>query len=113
MAKVRKRFQVRVMKDRRIVETIYARNPEKAETGIPFITTEAERVIPVSYMVFFPNGHSTWFETKEAMYRAGLTETANFEVDMDTGEAVEAAPQYDLEKVVEAKTRRSSNRIGV
>ena len=110
MSKVRKRFQVRVMKDREVTETRYARNPEKTETGIPFLVTHEKVVYPVSYMVFFPSGHSVWFASKEAMEHAGLVETANFEIDMETGEPVEPVKQYDLEKVVEAKTRRSSTR---
>ena len=94
---------------------MYAPNPERKETpqAAPFVMTQKEEVVPESYMVFFPAGHSVWFETREAMMRAGIVESENFIIDLETGEVEEQQPMLDLEALVARNTRNSATQVGV
>lgn len=115
MAKLARKFQVRVVRDRKVTRDIYERNPErkKDERATPFIVKQVEVTIPESFMVFFPAGHSVWFETREAMVRAGVVENENFVIDLDTGEVAEQQPMLDLEALVARNTRNSAQQVGV
>lgn len=110
---IAKRFQIKVLKDYKVTRIKMRRNPNKADDGIPFLTETEEVTLPESYMVFFPNGHSVFFENKTLMAQAGLTEDANFEVDMETGEAVVPPKANDLEALVARKTRNTRQHVGV
>lgn len=105
MANTAKRFEVEVVRDRKVTRTVYSRDPNKATTGNNFIKEEIEEVIPESYMVYFAGGHSTMFDSKEAMAAAGIVESANFEVDLDTGLPVEPPKVESLKARVEKNTR--------
>lgn len=83
-----KRFEIEVIKNRKVTETIYVKNPDRATDGVNFLVEQKERVIPESYMVYFPSKHAVWFETKEQMVKAGIVESENFEID-DHGLPVE------------------------
>jgi hypothetical protein len=100
-----KRFQIEVVKNRKIVETI--RTAEKGKDGkhLGFKTETKERIVPESYMVFFPAGHSCWFETKDALAHAGLIPSANIEIDLDTGLPILPADEIDIKQLVEARTQ--------
>ncbi len=102
-----KRFQIEVITDRKIVDTIYTRNPDRKETNVPFVVEQVETIIPESYLVYFPSGHSLWFRSKEQMHAAGIASNANFEIDLATGMAVEPENDPDLKAVVLAKTRNA------
>lgn len=109
MARVAPRFQVKTVKNRKITETVLTKNPDFKEDGIHFLRETKERVIPESFMVFFPGGHSTWFETREAMVRAGIIDNDNYDIDLDTGLPMEKSRVVDLENVVNSKTRNNNS----
>lgn len=105
------RFQIEVIHDRKIVETVRRRNKEKQDPesehfGQNFIIEEIERIVPESYMVYFPGQHSVWFETKAAMAQAGIVDNENFEVDLDTGLPVDPKVIINLKAHVEKNTRQ-------
>lgn len=83
-----KKFEIEVIKNRKVTETIYKKNPDRAVDGVNFLVEKVERVIPESYMVYFPGKHAVWFETKAQMVKAGIVEDENFEID-DHGLPVE------------------------
>lgn len=124
MAKKALRFQIEVLHDREVTEIVRRRNPTRGKETIinedgeevenldhrkNFIEEEQTRVIPTSYMVYFPNGHSTWFETKAAMAQAGIVESENFEVDLETGLPVMPHAVMSLKEHVERNTRTTQN----
>lgn len=79
-----RKFQLEVMHDRRVVEQISAF--ETIEGGIKQrVTKSVERVVPESYMVYFPHGHSIWIESKSELARMGLLPHDNIEIDTETG----------------------------
>lgn len=112
---VKKRFQVRIIKNRKMTVKKYAINSgrTKDSPGDAFAITEETVTIPESYMVTFPAGHAVWFESKEAMARAGLTDDANFEIDMTTGEPVHKITTRDLEKQAMGRVRNTLAELGV
>jgi hypothetical protein len=115
MPTLAKRFQVKVVKDRKVMTTQYLPNPErkKDERATPFITKQVETVIPEGFMVFFPMGHSVFFETREQMVRAGVVESENFTIDLDTGEVHQEVKHIDLEKRSASRTMFSDASLGV
>lgn len=101
------RFQIEVIKDRKLTEVVFDKVLDEV-TGKPtLVRKERERVVPESYMVYFPNGHSIWCETKGDLQRLKLTETDNFEVDLETGLPVVPPHKQDLKALVAARTRSS------
>ena len=105
------RFQIEVLHNRTITETVYKRNPNPTDTeskhyGFSTIGQEVERVVPESYMVYFPSGHSVWFASKAAMAQAGIVPSENFEIDLDTGMPVDPRVVVDLKRHVEKSTHR-------
>jgi hypothetical protein len=106
MAIVQK-FEIHQVRDRAITEQVYRKVPvEGSKDGKTQLVMETiERIVPVSYMVYFPNGGSTWFETKGAMAEAGILEHENIEIDTETGLPV-APPQHkSLRDQVQAGVR--------
>jgi hypothetical protein len=104
------RFQIEVIKDREVIETVKTRNldkanPESEHFGQNFIEEVRTTVHPVSYMIYFPGGHSVWFATKAAMASAGIVENENFEIDLDTGLPVDPKVIVNLKQRVENNTR--------
>ena len=78
-------FVIHTIKDRKITETVYSvvmtdekGKPVLNDNGQPKRKIvpgyEVTRVVPESYLVKFRAGHSCWFETKEAMAKAGVRE---------------------------------------
>lgn len=105
MARATPRFKVKLVHNREVTETIFSKNPDFKNDGVHFIRKTEKRVIPESYLVFFPGGHSTWFETKEAMEAAGIIDRENYDIDLDTGLPMEKERVVDLEALVNRKTR--------
>lgn len=101
---ITKKFEVEVVRNRKLTERVYSKvdigNGKFALEG-----KETSRVVPTSYMVYSPNGTSVWFETKEAMAAAGVTDGANFTIDTDTGIPVEPPRVSSIKALVESKTR--------
>jgi len=108
MARSAPRFQVKIVKNRKITETILTKNPEFDKDGVHFLRETRDRVIPESYLVFFPAGHSVWFETRAALEAAGVNDNAQFEIDLDTGLPMEKERVVDLEALVARKTRSNT-----
>ncbi len=98
MAKT-KRFEIEVVKNRKLTETVY-----KKVNGA-LVGETISRTVPTSYMVYSPNGVSVWFETKEAMAAAGITESSNFTIDTETGMPVEPIQIPSIKAKVESMTR--------
>ncbi|CAB4150615.1 hypothetical protein UFOVP568_49 [uncultured Caudovirales phage] len=98
---ITKKFEVEVIKNRKLTEKVYSKVDGRLEAK-----TET-RIVPVSYMVYSPNGTSVWFESKEAMAAAGITDSANFTIDTDTGMPVEPPQVRSIKSLVESKTRDS------
>lgn len=96
---ITKKFEVEVLKNRKLTETVY----EKIDNRL--VAKSTSRTVPVSYMVYSPNGVSVWFESKEAMAAAGITESANFTIDTETGMPVEPVHIPRIKQLVESKTR--------
>jgi hypothetical protein len=104
MAKPKPRFQVEVLHDREVNMTRYKRVPVEGVPGK--YTTEIEKtteVVPESFMVYFPAGHSVWFRTREDMARAGLADESVM-IDEDTGLPAEPEPVVDYKRAVQRKT---------
>lgn len=100
------RFQVEVLRDRTVTVTTHTKNPNKEKDNTNFIITMVERIIPISFMVYFPGGHSVWYETKADMAQAGIIESENHEIDLETGLPVNPEVIFDLKARVERNTRR-------
>jgi hypothetical protein len=115
-----KRFQIEVVYNKELLQTKYMRNRDKnAEEiededgnmianpnfGKNFIEVKDAEIVPESYMVYFPAGHSVWFRTKADMARAGIVEHENFEIDLNTGLPVEVERMLDLKQHVMKNTR--------
>ena len=96
---ITKKFEIEVVKNRKLTETVY----NKVDGRL--VAETKQRTVPVSYMVYSPNGVSVWFESKEAMAAAGITETANFTIDTETGMPVEPVRIPSIKALVENKTR--------
>jgi len=110
------RFQIEVVHNRKITETVRKRNLHKNDVeseyhGANFVEEVVTRTVPESYMVYFPSGHSLWFETKAQMAQAGLVEGSDFEVDLDTGLPVDPKTVINLKAHVEKNTRRASRQF--
>jgi hypothetical protein len=108
--RISKRFQIEVIEDRVLSETIMRIEVDAETKHRRFIREQVERVVPVSYMVYFPGGHSIWCETKNDLARLGLVESENFEIDLDTGLPVQPPKQVDLKARVERATRNTRHR---
>lgn len=105
-----KRFQIEVIENRMLTETIMRVEPvldaDGEKTGrTQIVRDQRVRKVPESYMVYFPGGHSIWCETKADLARLKLTEDENFEVDLETGLPVEPPKHVDLKSRVERMTR--------
>jgi hypothetical protein len=115
-----KRFQIEVLHDREVLHTVYKRNKDKDVTeiededgemianpnfGKSFIEVKEPEIVSESYMVYFPHGHSVWFRTKGDMARAGIVESENFEIDLNTGLPIEIERMLDLKQHVIKNTR--------
>lgn len=98
---ITKKFEIEVVKNRKLTETVY----KKVDGRL--VSETVTRTVPASYMVYSPNGVSVWFETKEAMAAAGITETANFTIDTETGMPVEPVHIPSIKARVESLTRDS------
>lgn len=122
-----KRFQIEVVYNKELLQTKYMRNKDKnveevededgnmianPNFGKNFIEVKDAEIVPESYMVYFPAGHSVWFRTKADMARAGIVEHENFEIDLNTGLPVEVERMLDLKQHVMKNTRevRVTNR---
>ena len=64
---ITKKFEVEVVKNRKLTERTYTRvdlgNGRSSLEG-----KEVVRTVPVSFMVYSPNGTSVWFESKEEAF---------------------------------------------
>jgi hypothetical protein len=92
-----RKFQVEVLTDRVVSETVYERVPSESDpTRNVMLATKRDRIVPESYMVYFPLGHSIWVETKAELARIGAMPGTEVEVDMETGEIVSQRVVTDL-----------------
>lgn len=102
------RFQVEVVHNRKIVQTVYTKvriENDDADGKKRYVLTasEKEEIIPESFMVYFPGGHCTWFRDKAAMAQAGIIESANDQIDTETGLPVAPPVVVDLKSASERK----------
>lgn len=115
-----RRFQIEVLHDREVHQTRFVRNRDKdveeiededgnmianPNFGKKLIEVKEAEIVPESYMVYFPAGHSVWFRTKGDMARAGIVEHENFEIDLTTGLPIEIERMLDLKQHVIKNTR--------
>lgn len=99
-----KRHQIEIVRDRTITETIYdVAKGDKHESRV-LTSTKVERVVPVSYNVYFPGGHSVWFEDEATMRAAGVMLGNDVLVDTETGEPINNEDEMDLKTLVARKT---------
>jgi len=105
---VSKKFQIEVVKDRELTSRIYTVDTSGNSKRSTLSAKTVTRLIPESFMVYFPGGHSVWFETREKMAAAGILEHANTEIDLETGEPVQAPDYVDLKAMVSRKTQQSN-----
>ena len=107
---VTRKFQLEVMHNRRVVEQHSAF--EEIEGGVKRrVTREVERVIPESYMVYFPGGHSIWVEGKAQLAELGLLPSDNTEIDTDTGLPVLPPELPDFKARAERKSAGTGGRF--
>src|SRR5215217_7123804 len=103
MATTRK-FQIEVLRDRKITEQIHSFQ-KHPDSGVPQrVISTVERVVPESYMVYFPHGHSIWVENKQELARLQLLPHDNIEIDTDTGLPVVPPQLQDLKALSDRKT---------
>lgn len=103
---VSKKFQIETVKDRSVTSRVYTISEAGAKgKHTSLVAKEVTRVIPESFMVYFPGGHSVWFESREKMAAAGILEHANEEIDLDTGEPIRAPDTVDLKSLVGKRTQ--------
>lgn len=107
---VSKKFQIEVVKDRAVTSRIYTVGEAGAKgKHTSLVGKEVTRIIPESFYVYFPGGHSVWFETREKMAAAGILEHANIEIDLETGETIQPPDHVDLKSLVSRKTQQSNS----
>lgn len=102
---VSKKFQIEVVKDRTLTSTIYSVDASGKSKRTSLKAEKVTRLVPESFMVYFPGGHSVWFESRDKMAAAGILEHANEEIDLDTGEPVRAPAGVDLKALVGKRTQ--------
>lgn len=102
---VSKKFQIEVMKDRKVTSKVYTIGTPTKGKHTSLTQQEVTRTVPESFMVYFPGGHSVWFETREKMAAAGILEHANEEIDTETGEPIRAPDTVDLKALVGKRTQ--------
>lgn len=103
---VSKKFQIEVVKDREVTSRIYTVGTAGAKgKHTSLVGKEVTRLIPESFMVYFPGGHSVWFESRDKMAAAGILEHANEEIDTETGEPIRAPDTVDLKALVGKRTQ--------
>ena len=99
---VTKKFQIEVIRDRKVTEQLSTF--VTGEGGVKQRVVEArERIVPESYMVYFPGGHSIWVESKAELVRMGFTPDENIEIDTDTGLPLVPPATLDLKRRAERK----------
>lgn len=108
--RISKRFQIEPIEDRLISETIMRIEVDEDSKTRRFIREQVDRVVPLSYMVYFPGGHSIWVESKNDLVRLGLIESENYEIDLETGLPVAPPRHVDLKSRVERATRSTRSR---
>ena len=101
-----KKFQIEVVKDRELTSTVYTTVKGKDGKHLGMKSEQVKRLVPESFMVYFPGGHSVWFETRDKMAAAGILEHANEEIDLETGEPVKAPDYVDLKSLVGKRTQQ-------
>lgn len=102
---VSKKFQIEVLKDRKVTSKVYTIGAPTKGKHTSLTPKEVTRTVPESFMVYFPGGHSVWFESREKMAAAGILEHANEEIDTETGEPVRAPDTVDLKALVGKRTQ--------
>ena len=105
---VTRSFQIDTIYDRVVTEQISTFVEEHGVKKRQVETTQ--RVVPVSYMVYFPLGHSLWVESKEELARLRLTADANVEIDTDTGLPVKPPESNNIK---ERSIRKTINHAGM
>jgi hypothetical protein len=100
-----KKFQIEVVKDRTLTATVYAPVKDQSGKHLGMKSEKTSRLVPESFMVYFPGGHSVWFETRAKMAAAGILENANDEIDLETGEPTKAPDYVDLKSLVNKRTQ--------
>lgn len=108
--RISKRFQIEVIEDRLLEQTVMRIEVDEDTKARRFVREQVQRVVPISYMIYFPGGHSIWVESKNDLVRLGLTENENIEIDLDTGLPVTPPKQTDLKARVERATRSTRMR---
>lgn len=100
---ITRKFQIETLRDRKVVEHVY--RFEENEQGVKVRTMHTvERIVPESFMVYFPSGHSIWVENKALLAQYGITEDANVEIDTDTGLPVKPPETNNIKALVARKT---------
>ena len=104
-----KRFQIEPLPTYSVEETIatpiVTKNKQGEEVVSRFEMTKQTREVEGGFMVYFPGGHSIRAESKEHLKAMGLVESANVEIDADTGLPVVPPVTRDIKRVVEGKTQ--------
>lgn len=98
---IKRKYEIeRIDTKRETVEMVYNTKAKKMEAR--------KRTIDGGFMVYFPQGHSTFFEDEATMRAMGITEVGAL-VDMDTGMPVSAEmlSMFDnsLKNLVERNTQ--------
>ncbi len=106
---ITRKFQIEVLKDRRIVEQVSVFE-EGADGKKHRVVQTTERIVPESFMCYFPGGHSIWVEHKHELARLNLVPDENIEIDTDTGLPVLPPVQNNVKAIV---ARRTVNREAV
>ena len=102
---VTRKFQIEVLKDRKIVEQVSMFEPiEGDETKKQRVVRTVERIVPESFMCYFPGGHSIWVEHKHELARLNLVPDANIEIDTETGLPVLPPEQNNVKAIVQRRT---------
>ena len=109
---VTRRFQVEVLRDRRITETVYVFETDEDTKQKQRVAKTIERVVPESYMVYFPAGHSIWVENKTELARLALRPGDNIEIDTDTGLPVTPPDVPNIKAQVLRKTQQTNGAMG-
>lgn len=107
---VTRKFQVEMLRDREVTEHTYTF--QENEVGVKSrVLKQNVRVVPESYMVYFPAGHSVWVETKAELARLALLPGDNIEIDTETGLPVTPPDVPNIKAMVERKTANTRNSI--